>query len=117
MVADVSVRAQVYDPTTEGAVALRKQIDDIYLRATGEALDPEVRAGLVDTFLAYSNGVAAESDWFNNDGSNCEIWHVWNLDIPEGVDWWAREGDPKGTMRGWTLILQGLMTSYPYLHD
>ena len=117
VVADVSVRAQVYDPTTEGAVALRKQIDDIYLRATGEALDPEVRAGLVDTFLAYSNGVAAESDWFNNDGSNCEIWHVWNLDIPEGVDWWAREGDPKGTMRGWTLILQGLMTSYPYLHD
>ena len=117
ILADVSVRAQVYDPTTEGAVALSKQMDEIYLRATGEPLDPEVRAGLVDTFLAYSSGVAVESEWFNNDGSNCDIWQVWNLDIPEGVDWWAREGDPAGIMRAWTLVLQGLMTSYPYLHD
>ena len=111
----LTVRSQVLDPSSEGAVALSRQLDKLYLQATGDALPEESNDRLMDAFVAYSETAAGRGDWYDG---HCDTWQIWdNSDSRTHEEWRVLMGDPIGTMQGWTLIIHSLMTSYSYLHD
>lgn len=113
--ASVVVRSQVFDPTTEGAIALSRQLDALYLQATGNELSSASKSPLLDAFVAYASEVSRESNWYEG---HCDTWQIWDNSNPRtNEEWRALMGDPVGSMQAWTLILHSLMTSYPYLHD
>ena len=115
IVVDVGARAHQYDPTGKGAVAFEQQLDQLYLRATATALTDHTRTAYTEAFLAYADDSAAQTDWFDG---HCDTWSLEGFRGELTHDaWWALQGDPSGGLRAWTLLLHGLMTSYPYLHD
>ena len=113
--ADVVVRAQTYDPAGEGAMAFEKQLDRLYLQATASELPDLNRQAYIEAFINYADESVAQSDWFEGHCNTWMISEVWRETTQE--EWRALNADPAGSMRAWTLLLHGLMTSYAYLHD
>jgi hypothetical protein len=111
----VDVRAENFDPSTAGARAVAKQLDALYLRATGNVLEADVKNNWLESFERYATAASMDDWWY---GGHCDSWSLWDNSEPRTVEennqlW----GDHTGGMRAWTLMLHALMTSYPYLHD
>jgi hypothetical protein len=111
----INVLSEKFDPSTAGAKAVAKQLDALYLRATGSVLDADVKNNWLEAFERYATAASMDDWWY---GGHCDSWSLWDNSEPRTVEennqlW----GDPAGGMRAWTLMLHALMTSYPYLHD
>jgi len=90
-------------------------LDRLYFRATASELLDQNRQAYIEAFINYANESVAQSDWFEG---HCDTWmisEVWRENTQE--EWHALYADPAGSMRAWTLLIHGLMTSYAYLHD
>ena len=111
----IDVLSEKFDPSTAGAKAVGKQLDALYLRATGNVLEADVKNNWLEAFDRYATEASMDDWWY---GGHCDTWSLWDNSEPRTVQqnnqlW----GDPAGAMRGWTMMLHALMTSYPYLHD
>jgi hypothetical protein len=111
----INVLSEKFDPSTAGAKAVAKQLDALYLRATGSVLDADVKNNWLEAFERYATAASMDDWWYVG---HCDSWSLWDNSEPRTVEennqlW----GDPAGGMRAWTLMLHALMTSYPYLHD
>ena len=111
----IDVLSEKFDPSTAGAKAVGKQLDALYLRATGNVLEANVKNNWLEAFDRYATAASMDDWWY---GGHCDTWSLWDNSEPRTVQqnnqlW----GDPAGGMRGWTMMLHALMTSYPYLHD
>ena len=111
----MDVLSEKFDPSTAGAKAVGKQLDALYLRATGNVLEANVKNNWLEAFDRYATEASMDDWWY---GGHCDTWSLWDNSEPRTVQqnnqlW----GDPAGAMRGWTMMLHALMTSYPYLHD
>jgi hypothetical protein len=111
----IDVLSEKFDPSTSGAKAVAKQLDALYLRATGSVLDADVKNTWLEAFQRYATAASMDDWWY---GGHCDTWSLWDNSEPRTVEennqlW----GDPAGGMQAWTMMLHALMTSYPYLHD
>jgi len=70
--------------------------------------------------MAAVTGAAAEAAqrnaWFNSgDSDHCQTWNLFA--DQQNVDWGQVHQDPNGMMRGWTVFVHAVLTSWGYLHD
>jgi hypothetical protein len=111
----IDVLSEKFDPSTSGAKAVAKQLDALYLRATGSVLDADVKNTWLEAFQRYATAASMDDWWY---GGHCDTWSLWDNSEPRTVQQNDQlHGDPQGGMRAWTMMLHALMTSYPYLHD
>ena len=72
---------------------------------------------MVDSLESYA---ALAQEWGRDFGSlregGCDTWAIWPGQQSRAEDW-LRYDDTDGMMRAWTMVISGLLTSYPYLHD
>ena len=111
----IDVLSEKFDPSTSGAKAVAKQLDALYLRATGSVLDADVKNTWLEAFQRYATAASMDDGGY---GGHCDTWSLWDNSEPRTVQQNNQlHGDPQGGMRAWTMMLHALMTSYPYLHD
>ena len=111
----LAARAQRLDMSSPNAQAVAGQLDDLYLRATGNTLSGDDKSRLMEAYVGYAAAAEAKGDRFNG---HCAVWQIWDnsVQITYEEDR-QRFADPVGSMSAWTLMLHALMTSYSYLHD
>ena len=110
----LTARTQGIDSMAPAAQAVAKQLDLLYLRATGNALAVDTKSRLLEAFLNYANAAAAESDWYNG---HCDQGGIWGWEQRTAEENDRLFADPIGGMQAWTLMVHALMTSFSYLHD
>ena len=117
MVAAVSLTATENFEETPAGQAIKSQIASIFLEATHRRPSQDQ----LNSMMAAVTGAAAEAaqrnTWFNSggDGDHCQTWNLFA--DQQGVDWGQVHQDPNGMMRGWTVFVHAVLTSWGYLHD
>jgi 1,2-phenylacetyl-CoA epoxidase PaaB subunit len=110
----VSARTKGIDLATPSAQVVARQLDLLYLRATGSVLTTDAKTALMEAFHNYANTAAAESDWYQG---HCDQGGIWGWEQRTQEENERLFSDPSGGMQAWTLMLHALMTTYSYLHD
>ena len=110
----VSARTKGIDLASPSAQVVARQLDLLYLRATGSVLTTDAKTALMEAFHNYANTAAAESDWYQG---HCDQGGIWGWEQRTQEENERLFADPTGGMQAWTLMLHALMTSYSYLHD
>ena len=100
---------------TSSAQLVDAQMRALYARATNRELPPDRLDQMVNLLVEHSmeqNG----GGW--RDDVHCEWWQMWSdwEDVSAAVVH-ERFHDPRGLIRGWTMVTHSILSSYTYLHD
>ena len=100
---------------TRSAQLVNAQMRDLYKRATNRALSPDLVDHMVSLLVQHSAEQERRS-W--RDDTHCDWWQMWSdwEEVSSEVEQ-ARFDDPRGVIRGWTMITHSILSSYAYLHD
>ena len=108
---------QDVDRNTTSAYQSRRQIQALM----GRAVQRDISAAQASQMLSMVTKAASEAvqrgDWYFDHQSRCDTWMMWPGEELTHDENQLRYGDSKGMMRGWTVLLHGILTSYGYLHD
>ena len=112
---EINLSARDNVEQTRSAQLVNAQMLSLYKRATNRALPPD----LVDHMVSLLVQHAAEQEnrsW--RDNTHCEWWQMWSdwEDVSAAVVH-ERFHDPRGLIRGWTMVTHSILSSYTYLHD
>ena len=96
---------------------LTRQMTTLLHNATAREPSTSDVEVLVDSLESYAS---LAQEWGRDFGSlregGCDTWAIWPGEQSRAQDW-LRYDDTDGMMRAWTMVISGLLTSYPYLHD
>jgi len=96
---------------------LTRQMTTLLHNATAREPSASDVEALVDSLESYAS---LAQEWGRDFGSlregGCDTWAIWPGEQSRAQDW-LRYDDTDGMMRAWTMVISGLLTSYPYLHD
>ena len=100
---------------TESARRVTNQLASLYKRATNQSLPADVNKLMVDQLVEHS---AAQTTRSWHAGAYCDVWQVWSdmRDLSPELEG-ERFSDPRGVIRGWTMIAHSILSSAAYLHD
>ena len=113
--AERMVFTSVEKTTSPEAKEVAKQLDAMYLRATGNTPSNDMKRSLLQGFENYADATVAENGG-KIDGQ-CADDEVWDSSLMTDEDRQGLKSDSVGSLRAWTLMVHALMTSYSYLHD
>ena len=65
----MDVLSEKFDPSTAGAKAVGKQLDALYLRATGNVLEADVKNNWLEAFDRYATEASMDDWWY---GGHCD---------------------------------------------
>lgn len=113
MLAEIAVVATENIEDTATGQAFKAQIADLFLRATHrQPSDSELNAMFSDVTAAAAEA-AQRGSWFNWPDDHCNTWML----FPDQQTNEQAHQDGYGMMRGWTVLVHALVTSWGYLHD
>ena len=117
MVAEVSLTATDNFEDTAAGQAIKAQIASIFLRATHQEPSEDQLNSMMAAVTSAAAEAAQRNSWFNSsaDGDHCATWNLFS--DQQDVDWGQVHQDPHGMMRGWTVFVHAVLTSWGYLHD
>jgi hypothetical protein len=115
MIAAVSLTATANFEETPAGQVIKSQIASIFLKATHRRPSEDE----LNSMMAAVTGAAAEAAqrnaWINSGGERCSTWNLFA--DQQDVDWDQVHQDTNGMMRGWTVFVHAILTSWGYLHD
>ena len=116
MVAAISLTATENFEETPAGQAIKSQIASIFLKAAHRRPSQDQ----LNSMMAAVTGAAAEAaqrnDWFiGGDGDHCTTWNLFA--DQQDVAWEQVHQLSNGMMRGWTVFVHAILTSWGYLHD
>lgn len=101
---------------SEGSQQLKNQIAALLLRATNTPASGEQVNGMLQMISDYAAEQRQQGSWAFDQDNHCDTWGMgWRHLTPE--EWHRRQSDPSGMLRGWTLAVEAILSSYQYLHD
>lgn len=99
---------------TESAKQVRRQMTSLYSRATNKVLPTDVADIMVERLVDHASEQTTRS-W--TDGAHCDVWQLlWPYTVSAELER-ERFSDPRGVIRGWTMIAHSILGSAAYLHD
>ena len=115
MRAELSLQALDHQDQTVTAKQVKRQMEALYLRATNDVLPTEVAEIMINELVEHA---AAQNTGSWRDGAHCDVWNLWPdmEDLPPEIEG-ERFHDPRGVIRGWTMIVHSILSSAAYLHD
>ena len=116
MVAAVSLTATANFEETPAGQAIKSQIASIFLKATHRRPSEDQLNSMMAAVTDAATEAAQRNAWFSSgDGDHCNTWNLFA--DQQDVDWGQVQQDPNGMMRGWTVFVHAVLTSWGYLHD
>ena len=117
MVAAVSLTATNNFEETPAGQAIKSQIASIFLKATHQRPSEDELKSMMAAVTGSAAEAAQRNPWFNSsgDGDHCATWNLFA--DQQDVDWEQVHQDVNGMMRGWTVFVHAVLTSWGYLHD
>ena len=117
MIVNVNALALENTKETEAAQQVRRQMISLLHNATTrEPTDQQVDM-LIEMLNAHAEEALTWGDHFFEGEGSCDTWAMWPNEQISDAEWWLKYQDQTGMMRAWTMVISGLLTSYPYLHD
>ena len=115
MSVQLSISALENIEDTESARRVKNQLASLYKRATNQSLPADVNELMIEQLVEHA---AAQTTRSWHQGADCNVWQVWSdmHDLPPGLES-ERFNDPRGVIRGWTMIAHSILSSAAYLHD
>jgi len=112
---EMSVSALENVEQTQSAKNVRNQMSSLYQRATNKILPADIVDVMVKQLVEHAEAQTTRS-W--RDGAHCDVWRLWP-DMNELSAELERQrfNDPRGVIRGWTMIAHSILSSAAYLHD
>ena len=100
---------------TKSAKLVDAQMRALYMRATNRELPPDRADKMVNLLVEHS---MEQEDQSWRDDVHCDWWQIWSdwEDVSAAVVH-ERFHDPRGLIRGWTMVTHSILSSYTYLHD
>ena len=100
---------------TRSSRQFHAQMSSLYKRATHRELSSDRVSRLV-ALLAEHAAEQEGNSW--RDNAHCDWWQIWSdwEDVPPEEEY-DRFHDPRGVIRGWTMIAHSILSSAAYLHD
>ena len=100
---------------TRSSRQFHAQMSSLYKRATHRDLSSDRVSRLVALLVEHAAEQQGNS-W--RDNAHCDWWQLWSdwEDVPPEVEY-DRFHDPRGVIRGWTMIAHSILSSAAYLHD
>ena len=115
MSVDFSISALENIEQTQSAKNVKSQMASLYKRATNKTLPADTVAAMVERFVEHA-GEQTTRSW--RDGAHCDVWGLWqDMDDLSAEAERERFSDPRGIIRGWTMIAHSILSSAAYLHD
>ena len=115
----VNVNALALDNAKETEVAqqLRRQMTSLLHSATAREPTEQQVELMIELLNTHAEEALTWGDRFFDGEGGCDTWAIWPNEQISDAEWWLKYGDRTGMMRAWTMVISGLLTSYPYLHD
>ena len=115
MAVGVSFTALENIQKTKSAKLVDAQMRALYMRATNRELPPDRADKMVNLLVEHS---MEQEDQSWRDDVHCDWWQIWSdwEDVSAAVVH-ERFHDPRGVIRGWTMVTHSILSSYTYLHD
>jgi hypothetical protein len=112
---EMSVSALENVEQTQSAKNVRNQMSSLYQKATNKILPADIVDVMVKQLVEHAEAQTTRS-W--RDGAHCDVWRLWP-DMNELSAELERQrfNDPRGVIRGWTMIAHSILSSAAYLHD
>ena len=108
---------QDVDRNTTSSYRARRQIKSLMERAVQRNISLAEESQMLSMVTRAASEAVPRGDWYFDHHSRCDTWMIWPGEELTHDENQRRYGDPQGMMRGWTVLLHGILTSYGYLHD
>ena len=108
---------QDVDRNTTSSYQARRQIKSLMERAVQRNISLAEESQMLSMVTTAASEAVPRGDWYFDHHSRCDTWMIWPGEELTHDENQRRYGDPQGMMRGWTVLLHGILTSYGYLHD
>ena len=116
---DIAVKSVTFDPGSQGALQVTRQLQELYHRGTASTPNANVEASLIDAMIEYAEASSRNGNIYLD--GHCDTWNIWNNNDYSEEDWHTLMNgvlqDPSGMMAAWTMAINALLNSYSYLHD
>ena len=108
---------QDVDRNTTSTDEAGQQIKSLMVRAVQRDISTAEESQMLSMVKKAASEAVQRGDWYLDHQSRCDTWMIWPGEELTHDENQLRYGDSKGMMRGWTVLLHGILTGYEYLHD